>query len=202
MTVKDLAKGETYEHTVSVAGHTWDVDIPSHVFKSIGPHLLMLESVHDASGCEQTPLDPLKKSVWVDVAEAAAIVPYDPTKEHFCVGDVTQFQLEGTPPWTIRYRICRRFELVHSDPFNSYSINSKRHTKRAAQSPFALAQQVPGEFTIHSIAHQQKLCTTAISNLHYKVHPLPSAEVGHGDYLVSDLYEGTPSCSAARSLLT
>jgi nucleoporin POM152 len=106
ISIRDLAAGETFEETVTVTSGTWSVSLPSYSFKSIGPHLVTLETIRDASGCEQALPDPLKKSMWVDVAESAAIVPYD-RREHFCVGDVSQFQLEGTPPWTIEYVLVK-----------------------------------------------------------------------------------------------
>ncbi|OBZ79799.1 hypothetical protein A0H81_01490 [Grifola frondosa] len=101
--------------------------------------------------------DPSHRSIWVDVAETAAIIPFD-RRVDYCVGDAIQFQLEGTPPWTIGYR-----------------INGKSLTQEAKISPLSILQQQPGEFTITSIAHQQKMCKTAVTDLRYTVHSLPSA---------------------------
>lgn len=102
LSVKSLATSETYRETVELWESHWKINLPTYEFSSIGPHLVTIESVRDASSCGQSAIDPLKKSIWVDVAESAAIVPFD-RREHFCVGDVTQFQLEGIPPWTIKY---------------------------------------------------------------------------------------------------
>jgi nucleoporin POM152 len=52
----------------------------------------MIESVHDSSRCEQAEPDPLRRSIWIDVAKTATVIPLDKKKD-FCVGDVTQFQL-------------------------------------------------------------------------------------------------------------
>ncbi|KAJ7170021.1 hypothetical protein C8R46DRAFT_1162713 [Mycena filopes] len=144
----------------------------SYEFKSIGPHLVVLESVSDASSCPQAPLDPISASIWVDVAETAAIIPVD-RREHYCVGHVSQFQLEGVPPWTI-----------------GYTINGKAHSEEAKVSPFSLIQQQPGEFTITSIAHQQKMCKAVVTDLRLNVHPLPAAQVGHGKRIYQDIHEG------------
>jgi nucleoporin POM152 len=100
ISIRDLAAGETQEETMTVLDSTWSLSLPGYTFKSSGPHLVTIESVQDAAGCEQAALDPLKRTLWVDVLESAAIVPYD-RREHFCVGDLSQFQLEGSPPWTI-----------------------------------------------------------------------------------------------------
>lgn len=172
LSIWNRAASETYKETIELYDYVWRLNIPNYVFKSIGPHLVTIESVQDASHCAQTAPDPHSKSLWVDVAETAAIVPFD-RREHYCVGDVTQFQLEGTPPWTIGYR-----------------INSKSHVQEVKTSPFAIAQDQPGEFAITSIAHQHKMCKTAVSDLRYSVHPLPAAQVGHGKRIIQDIHEG------------
>ncbi|KAF8899024.1 hypothetical protein BD779DRAFT_1431977 [Infundibulicybe gibba] len=172
LSVKSLAASHTELMTVETSDHTWKLDLPSYTFQSIGPHLVTIESILDASNCAQAIIDPLLRSIWVDVAETAAIVPID-RREDFCVGDVSQFQLEGIPPWSIGYR-----------------INGKSYTQEAKISPFSLLQQQSGEFTITSIAHQQKMCKAAITDLHFTVHPLPSARVGHGKRIYEDIHEG------------
>lgn len=102
VSVRNLAAGETHTETIELEKPTWKLNLPSYAFKSVGKHYVTIESVRDASHCEQTVPDPHERSIWVDVAESAAIVPFD-RREHFCVGDVAQFQLEGIPPWTIGY---------------------------------------------------------------------------------------------------
>jgi nucleoporin POM152 len=100
LSIKSLASSEVQIKEVKVQDKAWKIDVPSYTFKAKGPHLIKIESVQDKFLCEQAPPDPLAQSLWVDVAEIAAIIPID-RKEDFCVGDVAQFQLEGIPPWTI-----------------------------------------------------------------------------------------------------
>jgi nucleoporin POM152 len=100
LSIKSLASSEVQIKSVEILETPWKVDLPSYSFKSIGPHLIKIESIQDASHCAQAPPDPLSQSVWVDVAETAAIVPIDRRKD-YCVGDVSKFQLEGKPPWMI-----------------------------------------------------------------------------------------------------
>ncbi len=100
LSIRNLAASEVYHETFEVHDYTWKLQVPSYIFRSIGPHLVTIEGVQDASHCEQAAPDPLSRSIWLDVAETAAIVPFD-RREHFCVGEMSQFQLEGTPPWTI-----------------------------------------------------------------------------------------------------
>lgn len=102
LSVKNLATSEVYRQTIEIWETRWKVNLPNYFFSTVGPHLLSIESIRDASSCTQAAIDPLKKSIWVDVAESAVIVPFD-HREHFCIGDITQFQLEGIPPWNIGY---------------------------------------------------------------------------------------------------
>ncbi|THV07501.1 hypothetical protein K435DRAFT_959584 [Dendrothele bispora CBS 962.96] len=172
LSIKNVATSHIEKKVFEVMDHAWKVDLPSYEFKSIGPHLVIIESVEDASGCAHAALDPVASSIWVDVAETAAIVPFD-RREDYCVGDVTQFQLEGIPPWSIEYR-----------------INGKSYTQEAKASPLSLLQKQPGEFTITSIAHQQKMCKNSITDLRFNVHALPSAEVAHGIPDITNIHEG------------
>jgi nucleoporin POM152 len=100
LSIKNLAASDVSMKTIEVFEKAWKIDLPSYAFKSIGPHLVTIESVQDTSHCQQAVLDPLARSIWIDVAETAAIFPFE-RRENFCVQDVSQFQLEGTPPWTI-----------------------------------------------------------------------------------------------------
>lgn len=100
LSIKNVAASHVDKKTIQIPTNTWRLDIPSYSFNSIGPHLISIEKVTDASNCEQAALDPLFRSIWADVAETAAIIPFE-RREDICVGDVTRFQLEGIPPWTI-----------------------------------------------------------------------------------------------------
>ncbi|KAG6337069.1 hypothetical protein ID866_2022 [Astraeus odoratus] len=172
LSIRNLAANKVRVETVEVKEKSWKLNLPSYYFTSVGPYQVTIDSVHDSSHCEQAELDPLHRSIWIDVAETAAIIPLEQKKD-YCVGDIVQFELEGTPPWTIGYR-----------------INGKSYTRDAKVSPFSIVQQQSGEFTITSIAHQQKMCKAAITNLQMTVHPLPSAQVGHGKRIYQDIHEG------------
>jgi len=172
MTIKNMMSSETETVIVQTNDYHWKIDLPEYEFGFVGAHQVIIKSVSDASSCEHATLDPLSTSLWVDVAETAAIVPFD-RRDDFCVGDVALFQLEGTPPWSVGYR-----------------VNGKAHTQEVKVSPFSLAQQSPGEVAITSIAHQQKKCKASVTDLRFSVHPLPSAQVGHGKRVYQDIHEG------------
>ncbi|KAI6031464.1 hypothetical protein BKA83DRAFT_26692 [Pisolithus microcarpus] len=166
LSIKNLAANK-------VNDRTWRLNLPSYYFTSVGPYQVTIDSVHDSSRCEQAMVDPLHRSIWIDVAETAAIIPLEKKKD-FCVGDIIQFELEGTPPWTIG---CVPYQW-------------KSYTRDAKASPFSILQQQSGDFTISSIAHQHKMCKAAITNLQMTIHPLPSALVGHGRRIYQDIHEG------------
>ncbi|KAF9454153.1 hypothetical protein P691DRAFT_798413 [Macrolepiota fuliginosa MF-IS2] len=172
LTVKDVAASHPESQTIEVHDHIWKLSLPSYQFKSIGPYLVIIESVTDASNCAQSALDPMFSSIWIDVAETAAIIPFE-RREDICVGDVAQFQLEGIPPWTV-----------------GYAINKKVYSQEVKTSPFSLLQSQPGELAITSIAHQQKMCKASVADLKFTVHSLPSAQVGHGKRIIQDIHEG------------
>jgi len=178
LSIKNVAASHIRVLTVQVPSNIWRVDLPSYTFTSVGPHRITIDSVSDSSNCAQSALDPLLSSIWVDVAETASIVPFD-NRQDICVGEVSQFQLEGIPPWTIGYK-----------------VNGKSYTKEAKTSPFMIAQAQPGEFVVTSIAHQQQMCKAVVTDLRYNVHPLPSAQVGHGKKVYQDIHEGTFSLFA------
>lgn len=172
ISVKDLSTSRVENLDVETSESIWKINLPQYQFTSVGPHLVTIENVQDSSGCAHETLDSAERSIWVDVTETASIMPTD-GKTEYCVGDVSQFQLEGTPPWTIGYK-----------------VNGKQHTQEAKSSPFYLVQQQPGEFVINSVAHQQKRCKAAVADLRFNVHQLPSAQVGHGKRIIQDIHEG------------
>jgi nucleoporin POM152 len=102
LSIKSLVASHVDRKVIEVMDHVWKVDLPSYDFKSIGRHLLTIESVEDSSGCAHAVLDPADSKIWIDVSETAAIVPFD-RREDYCVGDIVQFQLEGRPPWTVGF---------------------------------------------------------------------------------------------------
>lgn len=100
LSIKNLAASQIKTERVVVSSNAWKIDLPSYSFMAVGAHIVTIESVTDASNCAQSTSDPLYSSIWVDVAETAAIIPFE-RREDICVGGISQFQLEGIPPWTI-----------------------------------------------------------------------------------------------------
>ncbi|KAI6120638.1 hypothetical protein EDD16DRAFT_1692102 [Pisolithus croceorrhizus] len=124
LSIKNLAANKVRVEHIEVNDRIWRLNLPSYYFTSVGPYQVTIDSA---------TVDPLHRSVWIDVAETAAIIPLEKKKD-FCVGDIIQFELEGTPPWTIGL---------------------------PKSSPFSILQQQSGDFTITSIAHQHKMCDQA-----------------------------------------
>lgn len=86
--------------------------------------------------------------------------------------------------WHVR-DACRRCSWS-----DRYRINGKSYAQEAKTSPWSIIQQQSGEFTVSSIAHQQKMCKAAVANVRMNIHPLPSAQVGHGKRIYQDIHEG------------
>ena len=108
LSIKNLASSEIYKEVVETPLHEWRLDIPMYTFRTVGPHLVTIDSIRDASGCPHSDLDVVRRQLWIDVAESAVIVPFD-RREDYCVGEALQFQLEGTPPWKIQYVLSPPF---------------------------------------------------------------------------------------------
>jgi hypothetical protein len=92
----------------------------------------------------------------------------------------------------VRGVLCRVFSFL-TEQRHRYRINGKSYTQEAKKSPFSLVQQQSGEFTITSVSQQQKLCKATVTDLRFNVHPLPSAQVGHGKRIYQDIHEGYSS---------
>ncbi len=100
LAIKNLATSSIITETVQVSLHEWKLELPDYTFKTVGPHIITIESFEDASQCQPSPVELGSQSFRVDVAETAAIVPFE-RREDLCVGDVLHFQLEGKAPWKI-----------------------------------------------------------------------------------------------------
>jgi nucleoporin POM152 len=138
ISIKNLAASKVETEIIKVHGTTWTVSLPQYTFGSIGPHLITIESVQDASRCEQAALDPLYRSIWVDVAETAAIIPIN-RREDFCVGEISYFQLEGIPPWTIgSVHLSYTIMCSHLRPYLSGIASMANLIHRRPKSPPSL----------------------------------------------------------------
>ncbi|QRV80309.1 nucleoporin [Ceratobasidium sp. AG-Ba] len=169
--VRNLAESETHYAQIVTHDHEWAVNIPDYMFKTIGPHAVAIEKVRDASMCPEVKGSG-ERSLWVDVAETAAIIPLE-RRVDYCVGDVLNFQLEGTSPWQI-----------------GYTFNGKHTLAKSTTSRFSRVAAQPGIFTVDSIAHQQNYCKTAVRDVEMRIHEIPTARVSDGNRVIEDIREG------------
>lgn len=175
LSVRNLATSEVRREIVRVNDHAWRLSVQGYSFSSVGQHLVEINSVQDGNGCEHTDVLPDaggSRNAWIDVAETAAIVPYD-RRVDYCVGDVLQFQLEGTPPWRVKYKFKERTT-----------------TATVKTSQFRRVAGSPGVFSVVSIAHQRNMCQTPVNDLQMRIHDIPSAQVSHGKKVIEDIREG------------
>lgn len=171
-TIQNMASSEVKKEMLELSTHEWQPQFPDYFFTTVGSYLITIDSVHDASSCEEVKDDMERRKLWVDVAETAMIVPFE-RRTDVCVGDLLQFQLEGIPPWTINYR-----------------FNDKIRQTIQRQPKYTTVANVPGDFSVVSIAHQQAQCQTTISEVKLKVHEIPSAQVSHGTRFEENIREG------------
>lgn len=71
-----------------------------------------------------------------------------------------------------------------------YSFNKRRHSVSLDEPYFQRLADEAGEFSIISLAHQSKLCKTAVSDIQYSIRELPSARVSQGRRVVESISEG------------
>ncbi|KAF8600877.1 hypothetical protein BDV93DRAFT_496344 [Ceratobasidium sp. AG-I] len=169
--VRNLAEGETHHTQIITNDREWAVNIPDYMFRTIGPHAVVVEKVRDASKCDELSGGG-ERSLWIDVAETAAIIPLE-RRVDYCVGDVLNFQLEGTAPWQI-----------------GYTFNGKHTVAKSSTSRFSRVAAQPGLFAVESIAHQQNYCKTAVRDVEMKIHQLPTARVSDGYRVIENIREG------------
>jgi nucleoporin POM152 len=101
LSIRSLSSDELRKERVMISDFEWKVSIPEFTFKSVGSYLISLDSIKDESNCEEIQLSLESRSLIVNVAETAAVVPYD-ARQTYCVGEQLRFQLEGVPPWQVK----------------------------------------------------------------------------------------------------
>lgn len=84
----------------NIKSSSWKVELPDHKFSHVGPQLLQITSVRDASGCPAEILNDDSLYLGIDVLETATITPVS-EREDYCVGDMLEFVLGGTAPWHV-----------------------------------------------------------------------------------------------------
>ncbi|KZP25169.1 hypothetical protein FIBSPDRAFT_394594 [Athelia psychrophila] len=65
------------------------------------------------------------------------------------------------------HRVSNQCQIISQKLTLNFSCRTNgRHTQEAKAPPFSRVQQEPGEFIITSVAHQQKMCKAAVTDLH------------------------------------
>ncbi|KAF8314013.1 hypothetical protein DL93DRAFT_2228159 [Clavulina sp. PMI_390] len=172
LSIKNLATSETTTAVVDVLTSEWKVDVPTHKLQTVGPHLITIDSFEDSSPCSPDVVDFDRRSFKIDVAETAAIVPFD-RRTDWCLGDTADFQLQGSAPWKIEYR-----------------INSTKYDETVRKPKYSRALDKVGIMEVTGVSHQQASCKSEVSDVRLDIHPIPSARVSHGDNVIEDLREG------------
>lgn len=168
LSIRNMATSAVRKETVEIYERSWKLHVPSYTFQSIGPHLVSIETVQDASNCEQAVPDTFYRTIRIDVAETAAIVPFD-QRQDYCINDMLQFQLEGTPPWSIGYVPSLVPVIPESGRFADGVMYI--YTQISSQRPVVLSD-------CQSVSVRDRAATTG--RVHHHVHCAPAADVQDG----------------------
>jgi nucleoporin POM152 len=108
LSIQSLATGEIHKERVQTNDRRWTVAVKNYKFRTVGAYTVTIDSVLDSSRCSEDVSPHGSRVIVVNVAETAAIVPFD-RRTDYCVGDKMRFQLEGIPPWHVRSVIKKIF---------------------------------------------------------------------------------------------
>ena len=168
----------------SIHSNTYDLPVPHHLLQP-GTSFLRIRRVRDARGCERT-VDPAlppgapthaapSNRVQVSVHDAPSLVPVEPDRVHYCVGERIAYALSGTAPFTVFYDFAgaSRKASVPSPTF-----------RRIAESP--------GNFSITGLADSASGCRTQIGRREGTkvIHAMPSVRVSKGRETRVDIHAG------------
>lgn len=169
---------------MGIQTHDYKLDLAKDEFSfsSKGLWSIRVVQVTDANHCQSAVSDGSKRSgedkaISIEVAETADIAAVS-SREDYCVGEVVDFSLQGSPPWTV-----------------AYDFNGKAATAAVTSSEFSRVADKPGVLTIKSVAHQQNQCRRDIDarvaqEMVKTIHALPSVRISEGNHFVEDLREG------------
>ncbi|KAJ1023153.1 hypothetical protein NDA16_003306 [Ustilago loliicola] len=160
-----------------------DLNKDEFAFNSKGLWSIRVVQLTDANDCQSALVHESKrpgqddKAMVIEVAETADIAAVS-TREDYCIGELVEFSLQGSPPWTV-----------------SYDFNGKSAQAAVSKAEFSRVAEKPGVLTIKSVAHQQNQCRRDINprfsqDMVKTIHDLPTVRISEGNHFVEDLREG------------
>ncbi|CCF55478.1 hypothetical protein KAFR_0A00400 [Kazachstania africana CBS 2517] len=147
----------------------------------LGNHDVSINKIIDSNGCSHDLIDSENRHIFISITDVPKIHLLDPSAQ-YCVGDYVAYQLNGLPPFTIKY------------DFNGVSLKSKEQS-----SQFVRLASEAGVISINSIQDSTSQCVvnftkpgmeSEFEKLVLNVHPIPSVTVSQGDYVIEDIHEG------------
>ncbi|KAJ1595252.1 hypothetical protein NDA11_006750 [Ustilago hordei] len=176
----------TYRFTRSgIKSNSYKLDL-SHdefAFHTKGLYSIRVVQVTDAHNCQSARIQESKRpgqeerALIVQVAETADISAVS-TRQDYCIGELVEFSLQGSPPWTV-----------------SYDFNGKTAQAAVSKAQFSRVAEKAGILTIKSVAHQQNQCRRDINprfsqDMVKTIHDLPTVRISEGNHFVQDLRQG------------
>ncbi|SNX85770.1 probable Nuclear pore membrane protein [Melanopsichium pennsylvanicum] len=166
-----------------IKGHEYKLDLSKDefAFSTKGLWSIRVMQVTDANNCQSAPVQNSYKqddrAMVIEVTETADIAAVS-AREDYCIGEMVEFALQGSPPWTV-----------------SYEFNGKTARAAVNTAEFSRVAEKPGVLAIKSVAHQQNQCRRDIDprisqDMVKTIHDLPTVRISEGNHFVEDLREG------------
>ncbi|KAK5963800.1 Pom152p PWA37_004128 [Arxiozyma heterogenica] len=147
----------------------------------LGKHIITMDNIIDANGCINEFANEHDNFISISITDVPKIHLLDANAD-YCVGDYVSYQLNGVPPFNIRYS------------FNGIELQSQ---ERSTQ--FVRVASEPGFISINTIQDSLSQCVVNFSlpsmeqereRLSLTIHPIPSVTVSQGNYVIEDIHEG------------
>ncbi|KAF2717861.1 hypothetical protein K431DRAFT_315434 [Polychaeton citri CBS 116435] len=167
--IKHYGSGKPESQRLSgIKSYKHDIKVPRRSLQ-LGKSQIFLRRVSDARGCSRI-LDSTSR-VQISVHDAPTVSPLE-NQEHYCIGERINFQLAGTPPYTV-----------------FYSFEGQHRKAQVPSSTFRRLAEKPGTFVITGLQDSASQCKSS-TNIAKHIHGMPSVRVSKGRDTYVDIHEG------------
>ena len=181
----------------NIPSTTHDLQIPHRLLQP-GTSQLLIRRVRDQRGCEilydtLTPptsgrpakgksdnSPPGNTRVQISVHDPPTLIPADPDRTHYCVGEYVSYALSGTAPFTVYY-----------------TFEGKPNKATVHGTTFRRIAEQPGKFAITGLQDSASPCvarldgnTASTRGVDKAIHAMPQVRVSKGKETVVDIHAG------------
>lgn len=182
--VKEDGNQDGKIYSIETTKRFYSLNLPVSL-KPATDYTISMVSVRDAQ-CERSNVEPSEATtISISVGEVPTISAVQTQSSH-CVGDVLDYKLTGSAPFTL---------VTQFSPSDRRSTTiPEKHSIQLSSHQFSRIATTPGHFSILSISDQSSLrCSSSDivvigpSLLDKIIHPLPSARTDQGMNIVEDI---------------